>query len=225
MQNLQLEVACFSLKAAVKAAKAGAHRIEFCSNKSLDGISGSEAEIQELLREVKIPIYAMVRCRGGNFVYTEDEFLWMQNYIKVIKKYAIAGFVFGCLNQNHSVNKSQNKALVSLAAPLPCTFHKAFDVTENALKTLEDCIECGFKTILSSGQKPTALAGKENLAQLIIHAKNRIQIMPGGSVRSTHVTELLRDTGTTFLHASCITNDSEMPDTKEIEAILKSMQS
>lgn len=220
MQERYLEIACVSAEAALIAAKAGAHRIEFCVNKREDGLSPTVQELKDLLTKVSVAAHVMIRPRGGNFVYTEEEFLWMQNYLLEAKKLPISGFVFGCLNQNHVVNKEQNSLLVELAGALPCTFHKAMDVVEDMEQALEDIIACGFSYVLSSGGKPSALAGKEVLKSMHEQAKGRITIMPGGGIRSSHLKEIITQTEAIWVHSSAIVDGGEMPDAIEINKLL-----
>jgi copper homeostasis protein len=220
MQQRSLEIACFSLEAAHIAAKAGAHRIEFCVSKMEDGLSPTLQELEQLLQQIDVAVHVMLRPRGGNFVYTEEEFKWMQAYLLEAKKLPVTGFVFGCLNQNNVVNKEQNSLLVALAGKLPCTFHKAIDVVEDMEQGLEDIIACGFSYVLSSGGKPSALAGKDVLKVMHKQANGRIVIMPGGGIRSTYLEEIITYTEASWVHSSAILDGGEMPDAAEIKKLL-----
>lgn len=215
-----IEIACFSKEAAIIAAEAGAHRIEICKDKMQDGLSVSLNELEDLLRSVNIPVHVMVRPRGGNFVYSAEEFSWMQEYMLKASKLPVAGFVFGCLNQNNSVNILQNKSLVLLANSKPCTFHKAFDEVEDVSKALENIIFCGFKYILSSGKSATALAGIEILKSMQKQAFGRISIMPGGGIRSSHLKEIIQQTNATWVHSSAIIDGGDLPDITEIKKLI-----
>ena len=122
-----IEIACFSLEAALIAQAAGASRIEFCIDKSQGGISPDFALMQAVRAAIHIPLYMMIRPRGGYFVYNNAEFQQMKEMILWAKEMGINGFVFGILNNDNTLNVAQNQTLVQLAAPLPCTFHRAFD--------------------------------------------------------------------------------------------------
>ena len=52
---------------------------------------------------------------------------------------------FGILNEDKSINVDQNKELVELAKPFPCTFHRAFDEVLDYEQALEDVISSGFQ--------------------------------------------------------------------------------
>jgi copper homeostasis protein len=161
----------------------------------------------------------MIRPRGGNFVYSDAEFEQMKQEIIAYKKFKVDGFVFGFLNQDNSINVERNKELVNLARPLPCTFHRAFDVVSDVYNSLETVIDCGFKSILTSGQAPNVMEGIAVLEQLAKKAGNRIIIMPGGGVRSSNVTLLKEKMNTTYYHSSAITNETETADGNEINAL------
>ena len=158
----------------------------------------------------------MVRPRGGNFVYSNEEFEIMKKSILEFKKQAIDGFVFGLLTEDFQVDISKNKELIQLAHPLPCTFHRAFDEVIDRKQALEDCISCGFENILTSGTKKTALEGKEFIKDLIQQANNRIIIMPGGGVRSSNIEELDRFVQANWYHSAAITDGYEIANAEEI---------
>jgi copper homeostasis protein len=167
----------------------------------------------------------MIRPRGGNFVYSDSEFKQMKTEIEAIKKLGVNGFVFGILKDDKTINLKQNKALVELAKPFPCTFHRAFDAVSNYEKALEDVISCGFSTILTSGTFPNVMEGKEVLKQLVIQANNRIEIMPGGGLRSTNISELNETVKANWYHSSAIIDGSETANPDEIIQLKKKLQS
>lgn len=215
----QLEIACFNLESAEIAFKNGADRIELCVEMDAGGITPSLEMIQNVKAKSNIPIYVMIRPRGGNFVYSETEFQWMQSKIKSLKEIGVDGFVFGVLDAQNRVNKIQNKALVSLAKPLPCTFHRAFDEVPNPFEALEALIECGFQTILTSGNASNVNEGITQLALLVQKATNRITIMPGGGLRSSNVKEIYAQTKAKFYHSSAITDKTEIANPIEIQRL------
>ena len=149
----------------------------------------------------------------------------MKSEIKTIKKLVVNGFVFGILNENKIINIEQNKVLVELAKPLPCTFHRAFDEVSNYEKALGDVISCGFSTILTSGTFPNVMEGNEVLKQLVKQANNRIEIMPGGGLRSTNVSEINEMVNANWYHSSAITDGSETTNQEEIIKLKKKLQS
>ena len=195
----QLEIACFNSDSVRIAQESGADRVELCANMKVGGTT-PDFEITKQARELlTIDLNVMIRPRGGNFVYSDAEFQQMKNEILQFKKLGVTGFVFGILNENNSINKAQNTELVNLAKPFPCTFHRAFDEVSDAFQALEDVIDCGFQTILTSGQKPNVMEGANRLAELVFKANNRITIMPGGGLRSTNIEFIARKNKSYFL--------------------------
>ncbi len=219
----QLEIACFNVESALIAQENGADRVELC-----DGIEvgGTTPTIEMILHAkiLSIDLYVMIRPRGGNFVYNEEEFLQMKTDIEIFKKLHVDGFVFGILNENNSINLIQNTALVELAKPFPCTFHRAFDQVFDAFQSLEEIIECGFQTILTSGQKPTVSEGMQQLSALVKSANNRINIMPGGGLRSSNIAQVQEVTKAFFYHSSAITDRSETAVAEEIMALKSNLK-
>ncbi|WMW77548.1 copper homeostasis protein CutC [Flavobacterium sp. 20NA77.7] len=220
-----IEIACFNLESALLAQKAGADRVELCANISDDGTTPSTEIIQQARKNLTIDLYIMIRPRGGNFVYSKAELEHMKLEIETIKKLGINGFVFGILNKDKTINIEQNKALVELAKPFPCTFHRAFDAVAKYEQALEDVITCGFSTLLTSGTFSNVMEGKEVLKKLVKQAKNRIEIMPGGGLRSTNISELNQTVNANWYHSSAITDGTEIANSNEIIELKNKLQS
>ncbi len=221
MSAKKLEIACFNLQSALIAQENGADRVELCAEINLGGTTPNIKIIKEARANLSIAIYVMIRPRGGNFVYSKEEFQQMKSEIEAIKKLKVNGFVFGILNEDHSVNVQQNTELVHLAKPIPCTFHRAFDEVKNYKIALEEVISCGFSTILTSGTLPNVMEGKEVLKNLILQANERITIMPGGGLRSTNISELDEFVNAHFYHSSAITDGSENAHPEEVFQLIK----
>lgn len=224
-QNKKIEIACFNLESALIAQKAGADRVELCADISVGGTTPTIEIIQQAREHLTIDFYVMIRPRGGNFVYSEVEFEQMKSEIETIKKLGVNGFVFGILNEDKTINIEQNKVLVELAKPFSSTFHRAFDEVSDYKKSLEDIISCGFSNILTSGTFPNVMEGKEVLKQLVIQANNRIEIMPGGGLRSTNISELNKMVNANWYHSSAITDGNEIANLEEIIQLKKKLQS
>ena len=223
MSNHKLEIACFNLESALLAQQGGADRIELCDNFSVGGITPNYGTFETARKLISIDLFIMIRPRGGNFIYSDDEFEQMKKDILHFKKMNANGFVFGILNEDGSINKDQNKELVELAYPLPCSFHRAFDVSKNLTKNLEDVIECGFRTILTSGQTKSAMEGIVQLSELVNHSNGRITIMPGGGVRSSNISILKEKVNTTFYHSSAIIKN-DIADLNEVKLLKEQLK-
>lgn len=219
MKKAQLEIACFNLESAVIAQENGADRVELCANRN-EGGTTPDFEFTKIVRDkVTIDLNVMIRPRGGDFVYSDFEFEQMKSEILAFKKLQVDGFVFGILKEDGTINEQQNAELVALAKPHPCTFHRAFDGVKNKFQALESLIECGFKTILTSGEETNSVDGIDVLARLVEKANNRIVIMPGGGLRSTNIGLLKEKTKAVFYHSSAIIDTGEIANPEEIKAL------
>jgi copper homeostasis protein len=197
-----LEIAVFNIESALLAAKAGADRIELCENPSDGGTTPSYGTLKTIREKINIPVFPIVRARGGDFLYSNDEFEVMKKDISLIKDLGFEGVVIGLLKKDGTIDIQRTTKLVELAYPLEVTFHRAFDRAAEPLQALEDVIKCGCQRILTSGQVPNAFDGKELIKQLIQQADDRIIIMPGSGVRSNNIQSLAEYTGAEELHSS-----------------------
>jgi copper homeostasis protein len=209
--DILLEIAVFNIQSAMLAVNADADRIELCENPADGGTTPSFGALKTVREKITIPVFPIIRARGGDFFYNDDEFEVMQKDVVLCRQLGFEGVVIGLLNKDASVDKERTKRLVDLAYPLEVTFHRAFDRTKDAFRSLEDIIDCGCQRILTSGQVPNAFDGKELIKQLNEQADDRIIIMPGSGVRSNNIKALAAFTGVTELHSSARKNiDSKM---------------
>ena len=219
MKKAQLEIACFNVESTIIAQENGADRIELCFNRTAGGTTPDFELTKTVRNKVTIDLNVMIRPRGGDFVYSDFEFEQMKSEILALKKLQVDGFVFGILKEDGTINEQQNAELVALAKPLPCTFHRAFDGVKNKFQALESLIECGFKTILTSGVETNVTEGIDVLATLVEKANNRIVIMPGGGLRSTNIGLLKEKTKAVFYHSSTVIGMGEIANPEEIKAL------
>ncbi len=197
-----LEIAVFNIDSALLAASAGADRLELCENPSEGGTTPSYGTLKIVKEKVNIPVFPIIRPRGGDFLFSEDEFAVMKKDVELCKQLGFEGVVIGLLNTDGTVDAERTKILVETAYPMETTFHRALDRATDPLAAMETLIECGCTRILTSGQVPNAWDGKELIKQLIEQADDRIIIMPGSGVRSNNIKELAAFTGAIELHSS-----------------------
>lgn len=212
----KIEIACFNPESAIIAFENGADRIELCDGLSEGGTTPDFETTKQLREKINIPIFVMIRPRGGDFTYSDEEFDQMKSDLIRLKSLNVDGFVFGILNESDEVNIQQNKTLVELAKPYPCTFHRAFDRAKDLESSLEKVIDCGFKTILTSGQRPNVSEGKENLKKLVELSDGRIEILVGGGLRSSNIEEIRGFTKAGYFHSSAITDGGAFANAAEI---------
>ena len=179
-----------SFEKALEAQNNGADRIELCENLSVGGTTPSYGTVKICLEKLNIPIFPMIRARGGNFVYSKDEIEIMKEDIKVFKNLGVKGVVLGCLTSDNKIDLELTKTLVNLAYPMEITFHKAIDEISNPLDYIEDLVNIGIKRILTSGGKATALEGKDLINDMIKKSNGRLKIVVAGKVTKENLNEL-----------------------------------
>jgi len=200
--SFTLEICCYNFQSCMIAAAAGAHRIELCADAAEGGTTPGFGTIKRVKEKISIDVYPIIRPRGGDFFYDDDEFIMMKTEILLCKELGCEGVVIGMLKQDGSIDKDRCRQLVSLAYPMSVTFHRAFDRAANPFEALEDIIQTGCERILTSGHKPTALEGAQLLDELIRQANDRIIIMPGSGIRAANIAELAKKTGAAEFHSS-----------------------
>ena len=147
-----------SFEKALETQNNGANRIELCENLAVGGTTPSYGTVKVCLEKLDIPIFPMIRARGGNFIYSKDEIEIMKEDIKIFKELGVKGVVLGCLTSDNKIDLELTKKLVNLAYPMEVTFHKAIDEIQNPLDYIDNLINIGIKRILTSGGKVISLS-------------------------------------------------------------------
>lgn len=200
-----LEVIAFTIDSCSIIQNAGAGRIELCANPGEGGTTPSYGMIKTARERTGIPLFAMIRPRGGNFFYSEEEFAIMKQDILVAKSLHCDGVVLGLLKQNGQVDVERTMRLVAMAYPMDVSFHRAFDRVKDPEQALEDVINSGCTRLLTSGLHQTAWMGKDIIKSLIRQADDRIIVMPGSGIRADNLEALALHCGATEYHASART--------------------
>jgi copper homeostasis protein len=197
-----IEIATSDFLTTKSAVEGGADRIELCANLAEGGTTPSYAHIKKCREAFDIVLFPIIRPRGGDFLYTKDEFEIMKNDIKLCKELGCEGIVIGLLNMDGTIDMTRTSELIELAYPLEVTFHRAFDRCKDPFAALEELIEIGCQRILTSGQKPTVSEGVDLIAELNKKADDRIIILPGSGVRKDNIKMLAEKTGCLEFHSS-----------------------
>jgi len=235
MQHL-LEICVFNIATAIAAEAAGANRLELCENYTNGGTTPSYGYLKTIREKISIPVFPMIRPRGGDYFHTADEIDIIRKDILLVKELGFEGVVIGLLNQDGSIDKENTARLVELAYPLEVTFHRAFDRCIEPIQALETIVACGCTRLLTSGQQPKVTDGIDVVKSLVDVASDRIIIMPGSGLNSKNVASIIAATGVHEVHTSARIRipststyknekiaedyDQDFVDTNEIKAIL-----
>ena len=198
----RFEICANSVASCKAAEEGGADRVELCAGIPEGGTTPSYGMIATARKSINIGLNVIIRPRGGDFLYSEDEIQEMIEDIRTAKSLGADGLVFGCLKADGSVDMEVMKRLMDEAGDTPVTFHRAFDHCSDPYQALEDIISCGCCRILTSGCRPTALEGAELLAELVKRAEDRIIIMPGCGIKEGNIAEIARLSGAREFHFS-----------------------
>ena len=201
---MTIEIVVYNLESATKAKEGGADRLELCDSPGEGGTTPSIGMIQRVRQLVNIDLFVMIRPRGGDFLYSDDEFEIMKSDIMAAKRAGSDGVVFGILTANGLLDTRRCTELIQLARPMQATCHRAIDMSRDLSQTLEDCIGCGYDRILTSGGKLKAIQGIDAIAKLQQQAGNRIKIMAGSGVTEDNVSTIVKQTGVTEIHFSAV---------------------
>lgn len=206
-----IEACNTSVTSAIEAQKGGAGRIELCDNIYEGGTTPGYGTIKMAREVLTIALNVMIRPRGQDFCYSDLELRIMKEDIRMCKKLGADGVVFGILKADGTVDIERTTELVELARPLSVTFHRAFDMTPDPFRALEDIISAGVDRILTSGHKNKIIDGIELIKELVEMSLGRIVIMPGSGINENNILEIKNKTGAREFHLSgSVPVDSKM---------------
>lgn len=196
-----LEVCVDTIECARIAAQNGADRIELCASLAEGGLTPSVG-FQKHASTLGIPVYVMLRPRGGSFIYSEDEKNAIFEDAKAVRQNGAKGIVVGATTNDHTLDTVFLKNVIEIAG-LPATLHRAFDTVKDPFSALEEAIELGFERILTSGQQPAAVKGTKLVRDLVSAARGRISIMPGTGITPDNAAQIIAETTADEIHSSC----------------------
>jgi copper homeostasis protein len=202
MHNYIIEIATSDFITTRSAVEGGADRIELCANLAEGGVTASLGTIKQCRAAFDVSLYPIIRPRGGDFLYNDEEFTIMLHDVVLCKQLGCDGVVIGLLNADGSIDIKRTATLIETAYPLGVTFHRAFDRCRDPFEALEQLIGIGCERILTSGQQPAAPEGVELITALNKAADHRLIIMPGSGVRKENIKSLAAATGCIEFHSS-----------------------
>lgn len=203
--NIVAEICIDSVEGVIAARGADAARVELCSALLEGGLTPSYG-MAKRAKAVAGPVgvHVMIRPRGGDFLYSDDEFAAMKEDVAAFKELGVDGFVFGLLDANGHIDIGRTAELLTLCRPVTVTFHRAFDMAKDPFSSLDALVDLGIDRLLTSGQAPSVLEGAPLIRQLIERAAGRIVIMPGGDISARNVTRVVEETGAGEIHFAAL---------------------
>ena len=198
---MKCELCAYSVDACRVAARLGVDRVELCASPAEGGVTPSYATIERVTAIEGLDVSVMIRPRGGDFLYSDDEFRTMLEDIAHARRAGATGVVFGVLTADGRVDVERTRELVKAAEGMETTFHRAVDMAADYRQAVEDVIAAGCSRILTSGSYDKAIDGIENIAEAVAVAKGRIEIMAGSGVVAANAAQLAA-TGVDALHFS-----------------------
>ncbi len=202
MADIILEVCVDSVESAIAAQAGGADRIELCGSLITGGLTPSPALFRAVKQAVDIPVRVMIRPRFGDFCYSSHEYEIMCEEVSMFCNMGADAIVSGCLTKNGEVDITMMQRLVKLAGSREFTFHRAFDVTKDPYKALDEIKALGIGTILTSGQKNSFVEGRELIKNLVHLAGDEVVIMAGAGVSPASLEQYANYVGARAYHMS-----------------------
>jgi copper homeostasis protein len=202
MKKNIFEVCVYNYQSAFNAQVAGADRIELCDNMYEGGTTPSYGMITTVSSVLKIDINVMIRPRGGDFCYDDIEYEIMMEDIRKCKELNVNGVVFGILKPDGNIDIEKTSQLCMLAKPMSVTFHRAFDMTIDLMRSLDELTGIGIDRVLTSGGSNTAIEGIAAIRRFVDKSQNRIIIMPGSGINAENIKQISEMTGANEFHMS-----------------------
>ena len=199
-RTILVEVVVDSVESAVAAESGGAGRVELCANLVEGGPTPSAGMLAECRERVSIPLYVMIRPRGGDFLYSDTEIEIMRRDIRQASALGADGIVLGLLLPDGSVDATRTARLIRQARPLDVTFHRAIDVCRDPFEAIDVLAAIGVDRVLTSGQAASARHGIRTIARMVTYAANRMVILPGGKINEKNAAHIVEKTGAREVH-------------------------
>ncbi len=219
-----VEACLETVASAVAAERAGADRIELCSDLVEGGVTPSAGLLRAVRARIDIPIHVLIRPRGGEFVFDAAEEEVMLADIREARRSGADGVVIGALSNGQRIHRARTERLVAAAGTMACTFHRAFDVTPDLDASIALLVELGVSRVLTSGGAATAIEGSATLALLQSRWGERITLLAGGGVRAGNVRQLVTETGVREVHLGPRLAEGRGMDIEELEATLAALR-
>jgi copper homeostasis protein len=208
---MRFEICVDSTEGVRAAREAGAHRVELCANLLEGGTTPSVGLIRRARSVDGIGLQVMIRPRGGDFLYSDDEFAAMRTDVQTARAEGADGVVIGLLTEDGRIDAARSRLLIDAARPSAVTFHRAFDMAKDPFESLETLVDLGVERVLTSGQEDSVLEGLSLITDLVDRAGSRLIVMPGGGITPRNVARIVRESGAAEIHfAALMPSESNM---------------
>ena len=187
-----IETCVENINQALRAESLGANRIELCENLRVGGTTPSAGTIAITKNILNIPVMVLIRPRGGNFIYSNNEIEVMKHDIEICKKIGVKGVVIGALTKEHSIDIDLVNALVGLAKPMEVTFHKAIDETSDILEEFKNLLKTDVDRVLTSGGVETAIEGSDIINEMVKISNRKVKVLSAGKIDRTNLSKLIK---------------------------------
>ena len=214
----KLEICCTSLNDARVACECGADRIELCEDLSVGGVTPNTDLVRSVILNVKAPVFVLIRIRGGDFNFDDNEVEKMIGSIRAVKNLGVHGIVSGALNECGEINIEITKEMINITRPLPFTFHRAFDECPDRSIALSQLRSIGVNRILSSGGLVTASESPEKISKLVKDSMDNPRIICCGGIRSSNILKLLEIEDAIEFHSAASLSDPSV-DAGEVKRL------
>lgn len=198
---MKTELCAYGVDACRVARRLGVNRVELCASPAEGGVTPSLATIERVAQLDNLDLSVMIRPRGGDFLYSDDEFETMLLDIERTRAAGATGVVFGILTSDGRVDVERTRRLVEASKGMETTFHRAVDMTEDYEQAVRDIIAAGCTRILTSGGYDKAIDGIDNIRRAVELSRGKIEIMAGSGVVAANARALM-EAGVDALHFS-----------------------
>jgi len=185
-----IEVCVENINEALRAESLGANRVELCENLKIGGTTPSAGTIAVAKKLLNIPIMVLIRPRGGNFIYSNNEIEIMKHDIEVCRKIGVDGVVIGALTKEHTIDMELINDLIRIARPLEVTFNKAIDKTFSILEEFKNLMQLDIDRVLTSGGAKTAVDGMDIINEMVSIANGKVKVISAGKIHNSDLPEL-----------------------------------
>jgi len=215
-----IEACVDSVESSVVAERGGANRLELCEHLEVGGTTPAPKLIKAVKSAVQIPVFVMIRPRGGSYVHSAAELDTMRASVDASLAAGADGIVFGFLTEEGDVDFARTHEFVARAKGSPTTFHRAFDDSRNLGASLGALLDAGVSRVLTGGGPGRAIDNVDTLRDLVLESAGRVVIMAGGKVRGDNARALVEQAGANELHARCESDQERIAGiARELEGV------